>query len=133
MPSTTTRTARSVDVYSEIESLLKLYGKKLIERTGTVKNKRDYHLWCGGPIEFMGRTYPEFCFASVIEQKGYVGLYLMAVYGNPAVKKQLSPALLKLLKGKSCFHVKQLTPELRGDISAALEVSYDGYRKLGWI
>src|ERR1700741_4480477 len=102
MPSTTTRTARSVDVYSEIESLLKPYGKKLIERTGTVKNKRDYHLWCGGPIEFKGRTYPGFSFASVIEQKGYVGLYLMAVSSNPAVKKQLPPALLKLLKGKSC-------------------------------
>ena len=133
MPSTTERTARSVDFYSEIESLLKPYGKKLIERTGTVKNKRDYHLWCGGPIEFKGRTYPEFSFASVIEQKGYVGLYLMAISCNPAVKKQLSPALLKLLKGKSCFYVKQLTPELKRDISSALEASYDGYRKLGWI
>ena len=133
MPSTTTETARSVDVYSEIESLLKPYGKKLIERTGTVKNKRDYHLWCDGPIEFMGRKYPELSFASVIEQKSFVGLYLMAVYGNPAVKKQLSPALLKLLKGQSCFHVKQLTPELKRDISSALEVSYEGYCKLGWI
>ena len=133
MPSTATRTARSVDVYSEIESLLKPYGKRLIERTGTVKNKRDYHLWCSGPIEFMGRKYPELSFASVIEQKGYVGLYLMAVSSNPAVKKQLPPALLKLLKGKSCFHVKQLTPELKRDLSGALEVSYEGYRKLGWI
>jgi expansin (peptidoglycan-binding protein) len=57
----------------------------------------------------------------------------MAICCNPAVKKQLSPALLKLLKGKSCFYVKQLTPELKRDISGALEISYDGYRKLGSI
>ena len=129
---TTAAPLRAVDLYTEIESLLKPYGEKLIARTGTVKNKRDYHLWCSGPIELMGRKYPEIGFASVIEQKNYVGFYLMSIYCNTALKKQLSAELLRLLKGKSCFHVKQLTPDLKRDISHALKVSYEGYRKMGW-
>jgi hypothetical protein len=46
---------------------------------------------------------------AVILQKGYVGFYLMCIYMNDATKKKLSPALLKLLKGKACFHVKTWT------------------------
>jgi len=47
--------------------------------------------------------------AAVILQKGYVGFYLMCIYMNDATKKKLSPALLKLLKGKTCFHVRWTT------------------------
>jgi hypothetical protein len=50
-----------------------------------------------------------------------------------SVNQQLSTGLLKLLQGKSCFHVKQLTPELRRDISGALEISSNASRKLGSI
>jgi hypothetical protein len=35
---------------------------------------------------------------------------------NDATRKKLSPDLLKLLKGKTCFHVKALDVGLRKDI-----------------
>ena len=61
--------------------------------------------------------------AAVILQKGYVGFYLMCIDMNDATKKKLSPALLKLLKGKACFQVKTLDLGLRKDIQAALDLA----------
>jgi hypothetical protein len=40
---------------------------------------------------------------------------------------------MKLLKGKSCFYVKVLTPELRRDIQTALRAGAQSYKKLGWV
>ena len=71
--------------------------------------------------------------AAVILQKGYVGFYLMCIYMNDATKKKLSPALLRLLKGKTCFHVKTLDDGLRKDIEAALEMSTQVCRERGWL
>jgi hypothetical protein len=71
--------------------------------------------------------------AAVILQKGYVGFYLMCIDMNDATKKKLSPALLKLLKGKACFHVKTLDLGLRKDIQAALDLATKVYRERGWL
>jgi hypothetical protein len=56
-----------------------------------------------------------------------------AMLQHGAAKKKLSPALLKLLKGKTCFHVKNLDDGLRKDIEAALEMSTKVYRERGWL
>jgi hypothetical protein len=71
--------------------------------------------------------------AAVILQKGYVGFYSMCIYMNAAAKKNLSPALLKLLKGKTCFHVKTLDDGLRNDIEAALEMTTKVYKERCWL
>jgi hypothetical protein len=71
--------------------------------------------------------------AAAILQKDFVGFYLMCVYMNNAVKKKLSPALLKLLKGKACFHLKYLDDGLRKDIEAALTLGEKSYQERGWM
>jgi hypothetical protein len=71
--------------------------------------------------------------AAVILQKGYVGFYLMCIYMDGKAKKEISPALMKLLKGKSCFYIKKLDDGLKKDIEAALVVGTKAYRKRGWL
>ncbi len=71
--------------------------------------------------------------AAAILQKGYVGFYLMCIYMNEKAKKQISPALLKLLKGKTCFHVKTLDDGLKKDVEAALVLGTRVYRERGWL
>jgi hypothetical protein len=71
--------------------------------------------------------------AAVILQKGYVGFYLMCIYVNGKAKKEISPALLRLLKGKSCFHLKKLDDGLKKDIEAALVTGTKAYRERGWL
>jgi hypothetical protein len=72
-------------------------------------------------------------FASIIIQSKYVGFYYMPIYTDTGLKDVFKPELLGLLKGKSCFHVKKLDAGLEEQISKALEIGYDLYKKRGWI
>lgn len=71
--------------------------------------------------------------AAAILQKGYVGFYLMCIYMDERAKKELSPELLKLLKGKTCFHVKKLDEGLEKDVEAALVLGAKAYKERGWV
>jgi hypothetical protein len=57
----------------------------------------------------------------------------MCIYMNDGTKEKLSPALLKLLKGKTCFHLTKLDNGLRKDIQSALELGTKVYRDRGWV
>jgi hypothetical protein len=41
--------------------------------------------------------------------------------------------IAELLKGKSCFHIMKLTPELPGQIKSALQIGFKAYRARGWV
>jgi hypothetical protein len=56
-----------------------------------------------------------------------------AFYTNPALRKEISPALLKTLKGKSCFRLKTLDEQLKKNIEAALDASAAVYKERGWL
>jgi len=98
-----------------------------------VGNKKSYGLWTGKAVTFMNREFPSIYFAGLIIQKDFVGFYYFPVYGKPEMKKKMKPELLKLLKGKSCFHVKAIDAELKKQIKDELENGYNCYKKLGWI
>jgi hypothetical protein len=49
------------------------------------------------------------------------------------MRELFQPELLRLLKGKSCFHVRKVTPELLTQVSDALERGYKLYQQRGWV
>jgi hypothetical protein len=120
-------------VYDEIESILKRYSPPLAIREGTKKGKRDFHLVTTKEVRIAGRMKDSLQFASLIEQQHFIGFYFMPIYLNPELHERLSPALLRALKGKYCFHLKSITPELRKGMEEALEIGLQYYRKNGWL
>jgi len=72
-------------------------------------------------------------FGAVMEKKGFIGLYLMFIYEAPEKLERFGPELIKLLKGKSCFHVKKLDENLKEQIADALEEGMAYYRAAGAI
>ncbi len=100
-----------------------------------VRNKKAFQITVPKPVvvpgSYGGKPVP-IQLAAVILQKGYVGLYVMCIYMNPAAKDKL-PNLKKLLKGKSCFHVKVLDEVLKREVEEALEIAAAEYRKRGWV
>jgi hypothetical protein len=92
-----------------------------------------YDLWSIKDLVIEGRKRKEVYFAGLIIQKGYVGFYFMPVYADTDLKAVFALELLKLLKGKSCFHIKKLTPELLGQVKSALQVGYEAYQARGWV
>jgi hypothetical protein len=123
-------------VYSEIEGILKRHAPPFRFQDLGVRNKKSTQLTVPKPVvvpgAYGGKPVPV-PLAAVILQKGYVGLYLMCVYMNDEAKQKLSPNLMRLLKGKTCFHVKKLDDGLRVDIEVALELGTKAYKERGWL
>lgn len=84
------------------------------------------------PVEIFGRKRDALWFAAALIQKGYVGYYLMPVYGAEG-KLPIKPELMKCLKGKACFHIKKSDPEMMKQIKESLKLGYEAYKKRGWI
>lgn len=91
-----------------------------------------YELWSEKDVVIAGRERTEVFFASLVIQKSYVGFYCMPVYTHEEAKAFFGPELLALLKGKSCFYLKELTPEIRSQMRRALEEGYALYESRGW-
>ena len=104
---------------------------------GVLKPKFDldskYDLWSFKDIEIAGRKRKEVFFASIIIQSRHVGLYYMPIYTDKTLKEFFPERLLSLLKGKSCFRIKELDEELEQQISDVLERGYRLYQQRGWI
>lgn len=81
----------------------------------------------------MGKRRKEVHFAALIIQSNYVGFYFMPVYTDKEVQNLFGDELLKLLKGKSCFHIRELDNKLKNQIDNALKVGFKLYKKRGWI
>jgi len=72
-------------------------------------------------------------FAGFTIQSNFVGFYFMPVYIDTTLKAVFEPKLLKLMKGKSCFHIKELDYLLEKQIKKALKIGFNLYKKRGWI
>jgi hypothetical protein len=119
-----------VEIFNELKKTLKKY-------EGPFKPKLDldsrYDLWSFKNLEIAGRKRKEIFFASIIIQSTYVGFYYMPIYTDVELKDVFKPELLKLLKGKSCFYIKNLSSETISQIEQALDIGYNLYKKRGWV
>ncbi len=124
------------NVYQRLSKLLSQHSPPFRFQDLGVPNKKSVQLVVPKPVAISGAyggKPVDLQFAAAILQKGYVGFYLMCIYMNEPVKKKISPALLKLLKGKTCFYLKSLDETLQKDIKAALDASAKYYRERGWV
>jgi hypothetical protein len=124
------------DVYQSLHTLLSRYSPPFKTSGGGVSGKSDLHLVVPEAVAVPGAYGGKptaIAMASVILQKGYVGFYFMPIYVNPALGSRLSPSLKKLLKGKTCFHIKKLERDLLNDIEAALDVGVSCFKDRGWL
>ena len=126
METTTDLTA----IFESLKALLAAYAPPLVAK---MDDASHYDLWSVKDLVIEGRKRREVYFAGLIIQKGYVGFYYMPVYAQTELKDVFAPELLGLLKGKSCFHIKRLTPALLAQIEAALRAGYEMYRERGWV
>jgi len=72
-------------------------------------------------------------FASVVPKPKDIRLYFFPIYTHADAYQSLSPELQKCLKGKSCFHIKKLSPEMEGEIKEMIQTGVELYQKDGLI
>ena len=117
-------------IFGAIKPFLLAYQPPLVPKTDT---ERYFDLWSLKPVVIDGRKRKEVFFASLVIQKDYVGFYFMPIYAETDLKTVFKPELLRLLKGKSCFHIKKLDDELLRQIEAAVKIGYELYQERGWV
>jgi hypothetical protein len=118
------------EMFNRVKTLMQAYSPPL---TPKMDDAAHYDLWSVKDLVIDGRKRKEVYFSGLVIQKSYVGFYYMPIYSNTALKNVFAPELLKLLKGKSCFHLKKLDAALLEQIRAGLKVGYEIYQKNGWI
>jgi hypothetical protein len=117
-------------IFEALKGLLSPYAPPLVSK---MDDASRYDLWSVKDLMIEGHKRKEVYFAGLIIQKGYVGFYFMPIYADTDLRTVFAPELLKLLKGKSCFHIKKLTLELLGQIRSALLVGYEACQTRGWV
>lgn len=125
-----------LDLFQTVKKELQKYEKGSLKARGnpTQPAADKYDLWSEKDlIDPIGKPRKEINFASLVVQSNYLGFYYMPIYCNPKLGEKIAPELMKLLKGKACFHIKSLSPEMLSHIRDALKLGYDGYRGLGWV
>lgn len=117
-------------LYNELVSLARPFEKHFSIR----RPKPDhYHLWAEGEMELNGKSYKEMFFIGIQTNKSAVVIHYLPLYVDPDLKKHLNPDLTKLLKGKSCFHIKKLDDTLKKSITSSFKLGVEFYRKKNWI
>ena len=117
-------------LFAEVKELLDPYATRLTVR----RDERGYFdLWSEKDIVIDGRRRKDVYFCGLVIQKSYVGFYFMPLYADDDLSAVFGPELLATLKGKSCFHLRRLTPELKEQIAAALAAGWRLYEERGWV
>jgi hypothetical protein len=119
-----------IEIFNIIKKLMKKYENPLVPK---IDMDSRYELWSVKNVVIEGRKRKEIYFAGIIIQSNYVGFYYMPVYVETDIKNMFETDLLKLLKGKSCFHIKKIDEVLEKQIADALEQGYLLYKKREWI
>ena len=123
-------------VYEEVVKILKRHVPPFRSDVPLeVRNKKAFQITVPKPVVIPGSYGGKpvsIQLAAVILQKGYVGLYVMCIYGSEAAKNRL-PNLKKLLKGKACFHLKKLDEVLKQEVEEALVIGTEAYKKRTWV
>lgn len=120
-----------IEIFQTIRAAMQPY--EAMGFNSRINSDTEYDLWSDKNVVLMGKQRNEIYFAGLKIMKSSVTLHFMLIYTNPEVKELLHPDLLKLLKGKSCFHVKKLDETLMGQIATALEVGYKAYKQNEWV
>lgn len=128
-------TAPLDSVYKAVEKLMLSYSPPFrTDISCMTRGKKSLQLTVPKPVAVAGAyggKPTNLMMSGLIRQKDFVGFYLMCIYMNDVVKKKLSPRLLKLLKGKTCFHLKCIDDDLLREIQHALDLSVTAFRQKG--
>ena len=123
-------TSHLVELFNKLKAILKEYEG---EFTPKYNEEGKYDLWSIRDVEIAGRKRKEVYFAGLIVRKKYVGFYYMPLYAEKDLGDVFDPELLSLLKGKSCFHVREMNDRLEKQIRKALKVGFKLYQERDWV
>ncbi len=85
---------------------------------------------CGTKETMQGKQKVDgYYFASVVPKPKDIRLYFFPIYTHVDQYANISEETRKALKGKSCFHIKNLSPEMESEIKEMVKLGVELYQK----
>ena len=117
-------------IFLELRSILSSYVPPLVVR---IDEETRYDVYGSKTVQ-VGKTKKDgIYFASIIIQKHHVGFYFFPIYTHRDRFDDVPENLMKLLKGKSCFHLKRFDENIFDDIKWIMDKGMNIYKEEGWI
>jgi hypothetical protein len=126
------------DIFNELKQILVNNSGDFFESDQYIgsqakKKKPGYHLYGKKEVSLFGKKPQKIYIAGVIQQKNYVSFYFSPIYSHPDEFKNISPNLKNTLKGKSCFNINNLAPQILKELEKLLERGIEKYKEIKWI
>jgi hypothetical protein len=116
--------------FAALKSVLESFENCLTVKTDT---SDEYTLVTKIPSPFPQHKGQPLFFASVRIGKAYVSFHLLALYMQPELTKDISPALKKRMQGKACFNFKdEPDPGLLSELAKLSEAGLARWRENHW-
>ncbi len=126
-------------IYKKIETLFRASAKKhnLLLKKEVLNSKAkipktQLHIYGREEVKIDKRPKQKTSVVGLMIHKDYVGFYSMGVYAFPQ-EFNLSPTFQKMLKGKSCFYLREINPTIEKEISKIIEKNIKLFKKQQWI
>jgi len=120
-----------VEIFQTIRAEMQPYA--VMGFDSRINSDEAYDLWNEKNLIINGKEHNELHFAGVTIKENEVVFEFMPIHVTPELKSILHPSLLKLLKGDSNFHIKELDDSLLQQISDALAAGYKLHKQNEWV
>ncbi|MFX1309861.1 MAG: hypothetical protein ACFE8C_09215 [Promethearchaeota archaeon] len=125
-------------IFKELKKILEKHSSNFLIKNQYIgsqskQNKPAFHLYGSKDVSLFGKKPQPTYIAGVIQQKNYVSFYFSPIYSHPDFFKNISIDLKKFLKGKSCFNINKITPQLLEEIEDVLKLGIKKYKEIDWI
>jgi len=118
---------------SEIQAFLEAILKEACPPLRIRKEGENGIEACGRKEAMQGKQKVDgFYFASTVVKPKDIRFYFFPLYTDVELFS-LSTDLQKMLKGKTCFHIKRLNDELRAELRGMVEIGLNRYLEKGLI
>lgn len=126
------------DIFLELKKILEKHSSKFLIKDQYIgsqakQKKPGYHLYGSKEVSLFRKKPQPTYIAGVVQQKNYVSFYFSPIYSHPDSFTDISTALKKFLKGKSCFNFTKTTPQLLKEIEDILKLGINMYKEIDWI
>lgn len=118
---------------NEIEATLRAILRSHVPTLRVRKDEKNVLELCGTKEVMQYKQKVDgYYFASVVPKPKDVRLYYFPIYTHPT-EFSISEELQKALKGKSCFHIKKLSPAMEKEIGDMVKKGVELYDEDGFI
>jgi len=126
------------NIFLEIKKILEKHSSNFLIKEQYIgsqakQQKPGFYLYGSKEVSLFGKKPQPTYIAGVIQQKNYVSFYFSPIYSHPDFFKNINPDLKKFLKGKSCFNIKKINPQLLEEIEDLLKKGIIKYKEIDWI